>query len=79
MAHFRGTLQGQRGEASRRGDKRTGLVGTVNGWNHGIKVYARCVTKMVDGEEVEVDEFLVYETGGSNAARSERLIAKVGG
>lgn len=38
MAHFRGTLQGNRGETSRLGSKASGLEATLNGWNFGVRV-----------------------------------------
>ena len=70
MAHFRGTVTGNRGTASRLGHKKTGLTVTCNGWNEGIKVYA----DSVDGQDV----FTVYKTGGSNGY-STKLIATVKG
>ncbi len=38
MAQFRGTLQGNRGDASRLGTKSSGLRVTANGWNIGAVV-----------------------------------------
>ena len=38
MAHFRGTVQGNRAEASRLGTKNSGLVVTANGWEIGVDV-----------------------------------------
>lgn len=38
MAHFRGVLQGNRGEASRLGTKSSSLNAEVNGWNLGCRV-----------------------------------------
>ena len=38
MAHFRGTIQGNRGGASRLGTAKSGLDVTANGWNGGIRV-----------------------------------------
>ena len=35
MAHFYGTVQGQRGMVSRLGSKPSGLTATANGWNLG--------------------------------------------
>lgn len=35
MAHFYGTVQGHRGEASRLGTRRSGLRATASGWNIG--------------------------------------------
>lgn len=58
MANFRGTLKGQRGEASRLGSKKTGLVATVNGWNIGVHIEA--------DHDKQGDLIRVYSTGGSN-------------
>jgi hypothetical protein len=59
MAQFRGTLDGQRGQASRLGSKASGLTATCNGWGDGIEVRA-WVNK--EGQDV----FEVWSTGGSN-------------
>jgi hypothetical protein len=39
MAHFRGTLRGMRGEASRLGGAGSGITVTARGWDFGIDVY----------------------------------------
>ena len=36
MAHFRGTVQENRGETSRLGSRNSGLVATCDGWNIGL-------------------------------------------
>jgi hypothetical protein len=59
MAHFRATIQGQRGQASRLGSPKSGLVVSANGWDVGVKV---CGGVDKDG----VTRFSVYLTGGSN-------------
>lgn len=66
MAQFRGTIQGQRGLASRLGTKDSGLVVTANGWDTGVTV------ELVHSGGV--DEVRVYRTGGSNNSTG-RLIA----
>jgi len=38
MAHFRGVVQGGRGEASRNGHKTTGLTATAASWRGAIEV-----------------------------------------
>lgn len=38
MAHFRGTVTGRRGEASRLGDGSTGLTTRASSWDHEIRV-----------------------------------------
>jgi len=66
MARFRGTVQGNRGEASRLGHG--DLTATVNGWDCGIKVEARGNGK--------VELFTVSVTGGSNDS-SSKLVAAI--
>lgn len=73
MAQFRGTVSGQRGEASRLGSKNSGLTVTANGWNAGVTVRAR-----VNDEGCDV--FDVYATGGSGYnGRHERIASIVDG
>ena len=60
MAHFRGTVKGNAGEASRLGEDR--LVTTANGWNTGVRVEA---ARLPDG----TTQFSVFLTGGSNRDR----------
>ena len=69
MAHFRGTVKGGRGEASRLGHVTTGLTTTSNSWNLGIKVEA----VVHDGQ----DEFRIYLTDGSRRAKLPQLIATI--
>lgn len=66
MARFRGTIKGQRGEASRLGTPKSGLEIECNGWNAGVSV--RATVGSNDG-----DIFAVYMTGGSNGGPSELL------
>ena len=66
MAHFRATIQGQRGLVSRLGSKKSGIHATVNGWDEGIEVRAR----HQDGK----DCFVVWLTGGSNGHVPSRQI-----
>lgn len=68
MAHFRGTIQGNRGQASRLGDMQSGLVMHCNGWNSGIKIRAYF------DKETNQDCFFVWSTGGSKASTSNRLL-----
>lgn len=67
MAHFRATIQGARGEASRLGHQE--ITASVNGWDAGVNVYG---TKGKAG-----DVFTVYATGGSNGNGTRKLIAVV--
>ena len=66
MAQFRGTVEGNRSQASRLGTKNSGLVTSANGWNIGINV---CLSH-IDGE----DHVRVFLTGGSNGRYSDKLI-----
>lgn len=70
MAHFRATIRGQRGEASRLGGAKSGLTANVNGWDIGVRVEAE-VTK--GGKDV----LYVTVTGGSNGSRRTAIIARV--
>lgn len=70
MARFRGTIQGNRGEASRLGTKGSGLGVTCNGWNGGVSVYADVNTK-------DEDVFYIYATAGSGYGLGEGLICKL--
>ncbi len=69
MAHFRATIQGNKGEASRLGTTKSGLEASINGWTAGVWVKAQT------GEPGDV--FYVYATGGSNGGPPPRLIAVV--
>lgn len=70
MAQFRGTVQGNRSEASRLGHKTTGLTTTCNAWDVGV----RCEAVHVDGGDI----IRVYATGGSNNGAGS-LVAVVKG
>ena len=59
MAQFRGTVQGNKGQASRVGHKPTGLETTCNGWNIGV----RCIARY--NKEAGRDEIEIWETYGS--------------
>ena len=71
MAHFRGTVQGSRGEVSRLGGKEYGLHVAANGWMCGVRVWAHY------DEETGKDVFNVYRTGGSTYHGDSKLIATV--
>ena len=66
MAQYRGTVEGSRSVASRRGTKNSGLTTSANGWNIGVDVHLL----HVDGE----DRVRVYLTGGSNGRYGSKLI-----
>lgn len=71
MAHFIGEIQGNRGEASRTGSKKSGISAHIRGWNIGVRVNIR------HDEESGKDFYTIYETGGSNGG-SDTLIADLG-
>lgn len=64
MAHFRATIQGNRGKASRLGTKKSGIVATVNGWNVGVDVVIK------HNEETGKDVITVIPTSGSNHSKA---------
>ena len=67
MAHFRSTIGGNRGEASRLGTKNSGMMTECNGWNLG----ATC--RIDYNEKKERDEVSVTLTRGSGHGGSEFL------
>ena len=69
MARFRGTVQGNRSEASRLGHPKDGLRVEANGWNGGVRVYAEA--------NGDADTFHVYATGGSNGYTLDRYLATI--
>lgn len=71
MAQFKGTVQGNRSEASRLGHKNTGLRTSCNGWNIGVDCYAYF------DEETGKDVIRVTETGGSSYSGHTKLITTI--
>ena len=67
MARFRGTVQGNRTEASRLGTPSSGLEAAADGWDLG------CELKVYVGRDGE-DQVRVYLTGGSNRAIQSRFL-----
>ena len=59
MSRFYGSMQGNRGEATRQGTKKSGFYAHIRGWNVGV-----VVTLYVD--ENDKDCCRVSLTGGSN-------------
>ena len=70
MARFRGTVQGNRSEASRLGHS-DGLATTCNGWRIGVKCYA--APSEVDGE----DRIEIYVTDGSGQRGISQYLGSV--
>ena len=71
MAHFYGSMQGNRGEATRMGTKDSGFYAHIRGWDVGVRV------ELYYNEETEKDEIFIYKTGGSNGRHSDKLLYKI--
>ena len=67
MGHFRGTVQGSRGEASRLGHQ--GLQTTCYGWQDGLWCGAT-------RDDEDGDQFEVRLTGGSSGCHGDIVIAR---
>ena len=67
MARFRGTLQGNRGQASRLGTEKTGLSVTANGWHTGVSVQLDA-----DPDNPGKDRVLIWRTGGSGGPKTPK-------
>lgn len=69
MSHFYGSMQGNRGPATRGGSKASGLDAHIRGWHIGVQIMLR------HNKDTNKDEIAVYKTGGSSDASKEELIA----
>jgi hypothetical protein len=69
MARFYSSLRADRGEVTKAGTAKSGLVGHVRGWNVGVEVVARDV----DGADV----FYIYVTKGSEGGSYAQRIGSV--
>ena len=67
MAQFYADIQGNRGQATRMGTKKSGLDGHIRGWHIGARVW------MCFNEETQEDECTIDLTGGSRNGGSKRL------
>ena len=74
MARFFAEIQGQAGEATRLGSKRSGIRAHVRGWDVGVVVYGDC--QDTAGPE-PVDVFELFATGGSNDSGKRTYIGQV--
>lgn len=63
MARYYGSLQGNKGEASRMGTPSSGINAHIRGWNVGVKVQIQ-----PDPDDDTKDIVYVWKTGGSNSA-----------
>lgn len=68
MAHFKGTVRGSRGVASRLGSD--SLQTTCNGWNSGVTV------KATRDEKTFKNTFRVWRNGGSHGRTGSELLAE---
>ena len=68
MAHFRATVSGGRGSASRLGHKTSGIGTSTDGWNLGVDVFGRY------NKEDNRDEFTITVNGGSNGGGQSKVI-----
>ena len=64
MSYFYGSTQGNRGETTRGGSKRSGLRSTANGWSFGGEVSIHYDSAL------DTDVVTFYTTNGSNSSRS---------
>lgn len=60
MAQFYANIQGNRGQATRQGTKKSGFDGHIRGWNIGARVFMRF------NEETQEDGVTISLTSGSN-------------
>lgn len=67
MAHFYGSIQGNRGEATRTGAKTSGMLSEAKGWDLGGKV------TMIYSPELDTDVLKLFTT--RNNGRTSSLVA----
>lgn len=70
MAHFYGGVQGNRGEATRIGDRKSGLSVFANGYNIGASI------DLVYDWETGEDMVFLRVTGGSSGTQLTKIIGK---
>lgn len=68
MAHFRATVGGNRGIASRLGSIKSGIAARVSGWQAGVSIEA---------SRVERDVFRIIMTSGSSGRKADKFIGTV--
>jgi hypothetical protein len=73
MAQFRAVIQGQKGQASRLGSKKSGIQAEVNGWNIGVEVVG--TFDSITGENT----FTIFKTGGSIGGTGKEIITQFKG
>jgi hypothetical protein len=62
MSHFYGTLQGNRGEATRCGTKDSGITTVAASWSGAV----RCETYIKDGVDCVMVQFVTWHGAGNN-------------
>ena len=68
MAQYYADIQGNRGQATRMGTKKSGLDGHIRGWHVGCRVFMRF------NEETQRDECTIDLTGGSSGSGKSKRI-----
>lgn len=67
MSHFYASIQGNRGEGTRMGTARSGIIGHIRGWDSGVEVSGH------HDPDTETDSFNIHATSGSNGGNSQLL------
>jgi len=70
MAHFRATIEGNRGEASRLGTKDSGIYATINGRETGVDV------RICHNKDTGKDHVQIIKTNGSGSGEVEKPFFK---
>lgn len=68
MARYRGTVRGNRGDASRGGSADSGLMGHIRGWEVGAYVFVGPLFGDKDKDEVEI-----FVSTGSNGKIQQKV------
>jgi len=68
MAQYYASIQGNRGQGTRMGTKKSGIDGHIRGWNIGCRVW------MQFNKETQQDECVINLTGGSTGQHSSHQL-----
>jgi hypothetical protein len=71
MAHFYGSITGNRGGATRQGSAKSGMIAHIRGWDIGVTV------RIFVDRETGKDAIEVLQTGGSHSPNSSKLLAEI--
>jgi len=66
MAHFYGTLQGSKGQATRQGNRHSGISTSCQGWSCGIDV--------LGNSSMDLDVFSVFLTSGTDNDKNRIML-----